>query len=250
MKMNAPLNAPLNAPIYQLKRTAKALARRDSIPLLAALDQVARAEGFTSWSLLVSKHAARTPAAKLLAKLLPGELVLLGARPGQGKTLLGLELIARTIRAGGEGWFFTLEWSLRDTVEHLHILGERSIISSSRFVFDDADEISADYIVGRASQVSERSLILIDYLQLLDQKRDHPPLDEQVRKLKVFARRSGAVVVLLSQIDRSFDVTSSRLPDLSDVRLPNPLELSLFDASCFVNRGAIHSYLGDAHGGV
>ena len=238
----------LSTPIYRLKRAAKALSRRDSIPLLSALDQVARGEGFASWSLLVAKHAARNPIAKLFAKLAPGELMLLGARPGQGKTLLGLELMARSIRAGGEGWFFTLEWSLRDTVEHLHILGERSIISSQKFFFDDTDDISAGYIVNQASQVSARSLILIDYLQLLDQKREHPPLNEQVRRLKSFAQSTGAIVVLLSQIDRSFDVTSRRSPSLDDVRLPNPLELTLFDTSCFVNGGAVFSHLGDGRG--
>ena len=61
----------------------------------------------------------------------------------------------------------------------------------------------------------------------------------QVRALRHFARERGLILVFLSQIDRSYDPTRKPLPDIDDVRLPNPLDLSLFDQTCFLNRGDV-----------
>jgi replicative DNA helicase len=61
----------------------------------------------------------------------------------------------------------------------------------------------------------------------------------QVRALKSFARDRGLVVVFISQIDRSYDPSTRPCPDLRDVRLPNPLDLKLFDKTCFLNNGEV-----------
>jgi replicative DNA helicase len=82
-------------------------------------------------------------------------------------------------------------------------------------------------------------LAVIDYLQLLDQKRENPELMAQVRALKSFARQRGLILVFISQIDRSYDPSDKRCPDISDIRLPNPLDLSLFDKTCFLHDGEV-----------
>ncbi len=74
---------------------------------------------------------------------------------------------------------------------------------------------------------------MIDYLQLLDQQRTKPPLAEQLAALEQSATRSGWIVACLSQIDRTFDPTVKPVPDLDDVRLPNPADLGLFDKTAF-----------------
>jgi hypothetical protein len=84
----------LSAPIFRLKRRAKILARVKAIPLNKALDIIAVEEGLSSWSLLASKAMFSAPSRDLLTTLKPGDMVLLGARPGHGKTMMGLELIA------------------------------------------------------------------------------------------------------------------------------------------------------------
>lgn len=55
--------------------------------------------------------------------------------------------------------------------------------------------------------------------------------------LRAFARARGLTVAFLSQIDRRYDPTVKALPDLEDIRLPNPLDLGLFDKACFLGNG-------------
>jgi replicative DNA helicase len=74
-----------------------------------------------------------------------------------------------------------------------------------------------------------------DYLQLLDQKRENPELMSQFRTLASFDR--GLILVFVSQIDRSYDPSTKPCPDLTDVRLPNPLDLKLFNKTCFMSNG-------------
>ncbi len=45
------------------------------------------------------------------------------------------------------------------------------------------------------------------------------------------------IMVFIAQIDRSFEVARKPLPDIGDIRLPNPLDLQLFDKACFLNNG-------------
>jgi len=229
----------LSAPIYALKRRAKALALKDNIPLHTALDRVAAEEGFAAWSLLSAKAAALSPAARLYARLSPGDLVLLGARPGQGKTLMGLELAVEAMKTGHRASFFTLEYTAQDIEGRFRAIGAEGSDYASLFTFDDSDDINADYIVARLQDASSSTLTVIDYLQLLDQKRANPELSEQMRTLHSFARERGIVFVLLSQIDRRFDPAAKPVPDLADVRLPNRLDLSLFSKTCFLNDGKI-----------
>ncbi|MFB2604146.1 DNA helicase, partial [Rhizobium phaseoli] len=75
-------------PIYHLKRKAKALSRAEDIPLHQALDRIARDEGYGRWSLLAAKASETTPASELFAHLRPGDLLLVGARPGRQRQVL------------------------------------------------------------------------------------------------------------------------------------------------------------------
>jgi hypothetical protein len=229
----------LSAPLYHLKRKAKALSRAEKIPLHDALDRVARQEGFAGWSLLAARMAAAAPAGKLFARLVPGDLVLLGARPGHGKTLMSLELAVQAMTSGGRSVFFTLEDTEKDLLDRFRAIGTARERFADRFEFDGSDAISSEYIVKRLANAPRGTLVVVDYLQLLDQKRGHPELMVQVRALKSFARDRGLIFVFISQVDRSYDPLKKRCPDLEDVRLPNPLDLSLFTKTCFLNDGEV-----------
>jgi replicative DNA helicase len=229
----------LSAPIYRLKRNAKRLARQKGIPLHDALDHIAAGEGFARWSLLAAKSTATLSPRDLFARLKPGDLVLIGARPGHGKTLLSLQLTVEAMKAGRRGAFFSLEAAQGDIEKSFRTIGVDWADFHPLFDFDSSDAISADYIMSKLASARRGTFVVVDYLQLLDQKREKPALMIQVQALRSFAQARGLIIAFISQIDRSFDPAKKPLPDLDDVRLPNPLDLRLFDKTCFLHDGEV-----------
>ncbi|WP_346906350.1 DNA helicase [uncultured Roseibium sp.] len=229
----------LSAPIYVLKRKARLLSREAQIPLHEALDRIAVSEGAKSWSLLSARLATVSPAVKLYPQLSPGDLVLIGARPGQGKTLLSLELAVEAMKAGNQSTFFTLEYTQIHVLDRFRAIGVDPNRFEGQFELDMSDAINADHIIEKMDDAPSGSLAVVDYLQLLDQKREHPDLMEQVRALRAFAERSGIIFAIISQIDRAYELSEKDFPDLEDVRLPNPLDLSLFSKTCFLREGEV-----------
>lgn len=229
----------LSAPVYILKQQAKLLSRREKIPLNQALNRIARQEGYSEWSLLAARLASATPTTSLLSELSAGDLALLGSRPGQGKTLLSLGLAVEAMRRGGHAAFFTLDFTGADVATRLRAMGADPESFADQLLVDDSDEICADYIVARLESAPPNTLVIVDYLQLLDQNRERPDLMTQVRALRAFARSRQLIVVCLSQIDRRYDASQQEFPGIGDVRLPNPLDLGLFDRTCFLNQGAM-----------
>ncbi|QUS41711.1 DNA helicase [Tardiphaga alba] len=229
----------LSAPVYRLKRNARVLSRREKIPLHQALDAIAAIEGFPSWSLLAAKHEATTPAEKLFTRLAPGDLVLVGARPGHGKTLMSLALAVQAMKAGHRAMFFTLEYTEKDVLDRFSTIGFDPADFNRLFEIDRSDTISAEHMIARLADAPSGTLAVVDYLQILDQKRETPELMVQVRMLQGFARAKGLIFVFISQIDRSYDPAMKSCPDLTDIRLPNALDLTLFSKTCFLNNGEV-----------
>ena len=156
----------LSAPIYHLKRRARRLCREEGIPLHDALDRVATTEGFSAWSMLAAKAAALTPASRLFPQFHPGDLVLVGARPGQGKTLMSLELAVEAMRSGHRAAFFSLEYTEKDVLDRLRAIGVEPAQFDELFEVDCSDAISADYVVKQMAAAPRGTVVVIDYLQL------------------------------------------------------------------------------------
>jgi len=225
----------LSAPIYALKREAKALSRQQNIPLHAALDRIAVREGFSAWSLLAANAVSTLGPDELFARLEPGDLLLLGARPGQGKTMMSLRIAAEAMKAGRRAVFFTLDYAPREVEDRFRRIGEDPARFGDLFAFDCSEAIGDSHIIDRLAGAPRGTVAVIDYLQLLDQRRDTPELMQQVRALKTFARERGITFIFLSQIDRAYNPAAKPCPDIEDVRLPNPLDLALFDKTCFLH---------------
>lgn len=227
----------LSAPIYQLKRRARLMARDEKIPLHTALDRIARDEGFAGWSLLSARVATGATTSEMLSRLSDGDMLLLGARPGHGKTLLGIHLLLDAIRDGRRGVFFTLEYTEQETRERIRSLEDEVSGLSDSLDIVTSDEICADYIVRHLADAPRGTVAVIDYLQILDQRRNKPELSEQVIALQKFARKTGAILAFISQIDRSYDPETKPLPDMQDIRLPNKVDVGLFSKACFLHEG-------------
>lgn len=211
----------LSAPIHLLKRKAKLLSRDENIPLHEALDRIAAREGFSNWSLLAAKRSAPERSDQLFSRLKHGDLLLLGARPGQGKTLMSLKLAVEAMKAGNRAIFFTLGYTERDVLDRFRAIGADPAQFDGLFEFDGSDSICADYMIAALSGTHRGDLVIVDYLQLLDQKRQNPELTIQVRGLRSFTRERGLIMVCLSQIDRTFDPSKKRFqtPPISGPRV-------------------------------
>ncbi|MHC1547815.1 DNA helicase [Phyllobacterium sp. K27] len=229
----------LSAPIFQLKRRAKLMARNKNVPLNEALDQIARDEGFTKWSLLSASMSSVAAYEPILSRLEDGDLLLLAGRPGQGKTKLGLRLLLNAARDNRKASMFTLEYTEQQARKHLKSLeADGGNIADGIQIFT-SDQISADYIIRHMSGLEPGTVAVIDYLQLLDQQRTKPLLSEQLQTLSEFAQTTGVIFGFISQIDRSFDAKDKCLPDIGDVRLPNFVDLGLFSKACFLHNGEV-----------
>lgn len=226
----------LTHPIHVLKRRARQLSRTQGIPLHAALDHVARAEGFNTWSHL-SAHAASPHARDLLAQLEPGDLILLASRPGQGKTVLGLELVVEALKAGGAAAFFTLEYTEQGVHTWLARMAFDGRAVEHRLLVDTGDDITAGHIIDKLGAAERGTLVSVDYLQLLDRRRRDPELGAQLSSLRAFTQERGLITVCLSQISRTFERSARRVPTFADVHLPNPVNLELFTKGCFLHEG-------------
>lgn len=227
----------LSAPIFQLKRRAKLMARSNDIPLNEALDQIARGEGFATWSLLSASVPSRPLSETVLSRLEEGDLLLLAGRPGHGKTKLGLQLLIDAARDRRGALLFTLELTEQQARKRLHLLEATAGNFADAVKIYTSDQIGADYIIQQLSGSEPGAIAVIDYLQLLDQQRSKPPLSEQLQTLGEFAKHTGVILGIISQIDRSFETEGKRLPDIGDVRLPNFVDLSLFSKACFLHNG-------------
>ncbi|MCV3766941.1 DNA helicase [Rhizobium sp. TRM95796] len=223
-------------PIYLLKRQARRLSRAKNIPLHDALDQIARREGFQAWSHLSSAITRQAdPEPNLVSA--PGGLLLIGARPGQGKTVTGLIWAADAVRSGHRASIFSLEETEPAIQARLLRLDRRDVVTSDRLQIDLTDGLDADHIISRLGAAQPGDIAIVDYLQLLDQNRRSPPLRDQVTRLRALAQEKRMRIACLSQIDRRFELSGKSLPDYTDVRRADALGANLFDKAYFLHKG-------------
>lgn len=185
--------------------------------------------------------------------LVPGELAILAARPGMGKTALAGCLAVEVARAGKPVLFISRE--VKDETVAARMLAREARIDSRYFRQGIADapnilprirEAQAE-LAGLPLSIVERSiqamtprevrrlakslhgvgLIVVDYLQLMqpDEKTNSREREvaEMSRSFKQLALDCDCPVLLLSQLNRSNE-QAGRAPELSDLRESGAIE--------------------------
>jgi len=230
----------LSAPIHVLKSQAKRIKRAESLTMTEALNQVANKEGFSSWSLLQSKSEEIYPTSydEILSFFNGGDLILIGARPSYGKTSFTIGLFVQAIQEKrAKSYYFTLAETHKDVAGRIAIYDEMIGQNNEVFELNYSNNISAEYIINKVRpSIREKSVIVIDYLQLLDEKRVNPALQDQVKMLQDFAKESKCIIIFLSQVNREIEYKNVRRPTVEDIRLPNPLDTKLFNKMIFLYR--------------
>jgi len=190
-----------------------------------------------------------------LLGLQPGQLVIMAARPGMGKTALALNwAVAAAKQTNQAVAVFSYEMMYAEL--SMRLLASEACVDARKLKTKDFNEMDLRAISGAIQKLSNLKLyindngstnlidirsycrklkaeqglamIVIDYLQLMPmhvkkQNREQE-IAELSRGLKMMASELGIPVVALSQLNRSAAARTDRRPQLQDLRESGSLE--------------------------
>jgi len=196
----------------------------------------------------------------ILAGLQKSDFIILASRPGLGKTTLGLD-IARHLAVNEKipVGLFSLEMSSSQVVDRLlcsqaqvdlwklrtgrlssdgedndfsRIQDAIGSLSESPIFIDDTPTSTVMEVRTKARRLQAEhglGLIVVDYLQLMDEPRIRTEnmvqkITEISRGLKALARELDIPVLALSQLSRAVEQRSPQIPRLADLRESGSLE--------------------------
>ncbi len=185
----------------------------------------------------------------------PGQMIIVAARPGMGKSTLGLDLArSASIRHGLCSVFFSLEMTKSEIVMRLmsaeagvplnhirkgemkdddwnRIAAKTAQVSRAPLFIDDSPNLTMMEIRAKARRLKQRfdlKLIVIDYMQLMTSGKRvesrQVEVSEFSRQIKLLAKELGVPVVALSQLNRGPEARQDKRPMLSDLRESGSLE--------------------------
>lgn len=185
-----------------------------------------------------------------------GEMVILGARPGQGKTQLMLHFAKTAAMQGKKVCIYSLEMSDVSLVNRL-LLAESGVdrdafkrgslseedwsklndaqdrLRKLDIYIDSRPSVNINYIAAHSRLMRKKSLcdiIFLDYLQLTDtiSIRKSGTREEEIselgRRIKNLARELDVPIITLSQLSRAVEQRADKMPILSDLRESGQLE--------------------------
>lgn len=199
----------------------------------------------------------------------PGQLIVLAARPGIGKSTMARNWAKRCAQFVGTAALFSLEMGSEEVWECL--AGNMAGIDSEKLgtgemtpaewarlqiakedldglalLVDDQAEITVPEIRGRTDRAVARfgkiGLVLIDYLQLISSPKGQSKNQNEAtrigdisRGMKLMAKDAHMPVVVLSQLNREIEKGNGRRPNLSDLRDSGAIEQDA-DIVIFIHR--------------
>ncbi|KGG17193.1 Replicative DNA helicase [Prochlorococcus sp. MIT 0603] len=188
--------------------------------------------------------------------LQPGDLMILGGRPAMGKTSMGMNLAKNIAQVHDlPVCIFSLEMSKEQLIYRLlsmevgiesgrlrtgrlrhdewPLLGQgiNTLGQMPIFIADDpkmtVENLHAKCELVKQQQGKELGLVLVDYLQLMDEPLYNSRDDELsriTRYLKAMAAELKVPVIVLSQLNRRLESRINKRPMLSDLRESSSIE--------------------------
>lgn len=163
-----------------------------------------------------------------------GELIVIGARPGTGKTSFGLNMAKNFSEQEHRVYFCSLEMSNQNLSERLANISGCSFVASAKseelknIYFTDCCN-KLDTILA-ATQFIRPTLLIIDYVQALASFRvssnisQHEAVTKVTRWLQRLAYHHNMIVLALAQTNRNSVADKKQMPSLSDLKDSGSLE--------------------------
>lgn len=232
-------------------------AAEDYVPLVTAIqtavDEIEAASGRDGEMTGVPTGFADLD--ELTNGLHAGQLIIVAARPGLGKSTLALDFArAATITHKMPTIFFSLEMGRSEIATRLlaaessipmhtlrkgnmdqrdwaRLANTRGEIADAPLYIDDSPNMTLVEIRAKCRRLSQRAglkLVVIDYLQLMTSGKKVENRQQEVsefsRALKLLAKELQVPVVALSQLNRNSEQRADKKPALSDLRESGSLE--------------------------
>ena len=194
----------------------------------------------------------------VLHGLRPGQMITLAARPGVGKSVLGVQFARQcAIEQGKPAVIFSLEMSRMEIMirmaaaeskvrlDAIHEKGGlsdydwarlargMSRVQDAPLLINDEATATVAEVRAKAKQLHKRydgglGLIVVDYLQLMGSGKRVESRQQEVsefsRQLKLLAKELEVPVVAISQLNRGPEQRQDRRPQLADLRESGSIE--------------------------
>jgi len=192
---------------------------------------------------------------KMLIQLGKGDLVIVGARPGMGKTSFAMNIAVNVAKSSKKSVaIFNLEMSGEQLVTR--ILSSEALVDSGRLrtgqlktedwdnlanvvtslsgcdiYIDDTSQINAAQMKSKLRRIPNLGLVVVDYIGLMESTSKSDNRAQQVgeisRSLKVMAKDFGIPVVCCAQLNRATESRTGeggKKPTLADLRDSGSIE--------------------------
>lgn len=190
---------------------------------------------------------------RILTGMGKGDLVLVGARPGMGKTAFALNIAANVAKSSKKTvCIFSLEMSAEqlvtrmfaseatidngklrtgqlDSKEWSRLAGASGRLSGCDILIDDTPGTSVAAMKAKLRRVQKNlGLVVVDYLGLMAGDRKSENRVQEVadisRGLKLMAKEFGVPVICCAQLNRGTESRTDKKPMLSDLRDSGAIE--------------------------